>query len=146
MQLVGQKATKWCAHKFCLLSCTATSLSWLPSGVTVIYKYSTGAQVAATVQAASECGQFMAIKYEVNAKVVHHLRAPAHRIKLRMGSPSPGITSKPSDITRNDWQTTKHHQELPAHIQTPPGNTSKGGPQITTRKCLKASKRHQVLP
>ena len=80
MQLVGQKATNCVYTTFCLLSCIAVSLSWPPSGVTVTYTCCTGAQVAATVQAASECGQFVVIKYEVTVPVVHHPRAPAHQI------------------------------------------------------------------
>ena len=42
--------------------------------------------VAATVEAPSECGQFVAIKYEVNGRGVHHPQAPAHRIGVHMGT------------------------------------------------------------
>ena len=62
MQLVGQNTANFVNTTCCLLSYTAMSLSWLPSGVTVMYTLSTGAQVAATVHAAFECGQLAAIK------------------------------------------------------------------------------------
>ena len=78
MQLVEQKAINCVCTTFCLLSWTAISLSWLPSGVTVMYTRSTGAQVAATVKVVSGCGKFVAIKYKINGQVVHHPRAPAH--------------------------------------------------------------------
>ena len=51
----------------------------------------TGAQVAATVHAASECGHFTAIKQTSR----HHQELPA-----KMHKP-PGITSKQPDTTRN---------------------------------------------
>ena len=94
MQLAGQKAANSVYTTCFLLSCTAVSLSWLPSGATVMHTLSTGAQVASTVHAASECGQFVAIKCEVNGQVVHHPQAPA--------------------------QTSRHHQQFPANVQTPP--------------------------
>ena len=75
---------------FCLLSCTAMSLAWLPSGVTVAYTRSTDAQVAATVCTASKCRQFVAIKYEVNR---HQHKHP--------------------ETTNNFQQPFSHHQELP---------------------------------
>ena len=96
----------------------------IPSGVTVIHPCSTCAQVAATVQAASECGQFVAIKYEANGQVAHHPRAPADRIELFVGSPPPAnLTSKPPDTTRNYQHTSGHHQEIPAsnHEEVPQG-------------------------
>ena len=80
MQLLGQKATNCLHTTFISFSRTAMSLSWLPSGVTVTYTHSTCAPIAATVEALSECGQSMAIKYEVNGRVVHHPRDPPRNI------------------------------------------------------------------
>ena len=74
MQLVGRKATN-CAHTtFCLLSCTPMSLSWPPRGMTVAYTSSAGAQVAAIVQAASECGllvAFTSMKLMAKLFIIH---------------------------------------------------------------------------
>ena len=56
MPLLGQKGTNCVLTSFCLFSHIAMSLSWLPSGVTITYTHSTGAPVAATVEAPSECG------------------------------------------------------------------------------------------
>ena len=85
MPLLGQKATNCLPTSLISFSHRAMSLSWLPSGVTVTYTRSTSTPVAATVEAPSECGQFVEIKYEVNGRVVHHPRAPAHRIGVHMG-------------------------------------------------------------
>ena len=86
MPLLGQKAINSLPTSFISFSHTAMSLSWLPSGVIVTYTCSTGTLVAATVEAPSECGQFVAIKCEVNGHFVHHPRAPAHRIGVHMGT------------------------------------------------------------
>ena len=74
MQPVGQTATNCVYTTFCSLSYATVSLSWLPSGVPVMHARSTGAQLAATVQMVCECGESMAIKYEVNCQVVHQPR------------------------------------------------------------------------
>ena len=54
MQLVGQKATNGVYTTFCSLSCTAMSVSWFSSGVTVTHTRSTGVQVAAPQHHLSE--------------------------------------------------------------------------------------------
>ena len=87
MPLLGQRATNCLPTSFILFSHAAMSLSWLPTGVAVTYTCSTCTPVAATVEAPSECGQFVAIKYEVNGRIVHHPRALAHRIGVHMGTP-----------------------------------------------------------
>ena len=81
MQLVGQKAANSVYTSFCLFSCTAMSLPQLLSGVTVMYTNSTGAQVAAIVHAASERGQFVAIKY----KPPSYTRQPSQDLAMLLG-------------------------------------------------------------
>ena len=86
MPLSGQKATNCLPTSFISFSHTTMSLSWLPGGVTTMYTYSTGTPVAANLEAPSECRQFVAIKYEVNGRVVRHPRALAHQIGAHMGT------------------------------------------------------------
>ena len=119
MQLVWQKATN-CVYTTFFFA--AMSLSWFPSGVTITYTHSTGASVVANVQAVSECGLFVAIKFEINGQVIHHLhiklnfRCTIHCQELPANlRTSPRMTSKQLDITRNYQHTSKHHQQILAN-------------------------------
>ena len=84
--------------------------------MTVMYTRSTGAQVAATVLAASECGQFVA-KLMAKLFITHrhqHIELNYARIVHCQELPTnlqtpPGIISKQLDTTRNYQYTSRHH-------------------------------------
>ena len=135
MLLVSQKGHKFCVHNH-VFGVLYSNVSFMHSQWCDchVYTCSTGAQVAATVHAASECGQFVAIKCIINGQVVHHSLAPA--------------------------RTSSHHQELPASNQTPLGKYQQMSrhPPITSKdprtardpcrrhkEVPKASRRHQAL-
>ena len=131
MHAVGKaKGLKFCVQNL-LLSCTAMSLSWLPSGVTTMHTSSICVQVAATVHA---CGRFVAIKQTSrhHQELPRNIQTPPANVQTPLGNTSkhpntPRITSKRPDTTNTFQQTSshRHHQELPANDQTPLGMTSK---------------------
>ena len=86
--LVGLLVSKF--HGRIMSPClnNSMSLSWLHAGVLVLYTRSTGKTVLATVLAPSACGEFVAIRYEVDGRVVEHPRAPAPRIHVHGPSPT----------------------------------------------------------
>ena len=124
--MVGQKATNSVYTTFCLLTCTAMSLSWLPSSVTV------------TMLQVPKLQPLFRRRLNVGSLWRTSVKSTAKLF----------ITHGHQHIELNH-ACAVHHPELPANSQTPPGTTSTHPditteyPQIITRKYPKHLKGSQ---